>query len=1111
MTGATLVLRSLRHHWRANLGVLLGAILATAILVGALAVGDTVRYSLRQMALARLGDTDLALAGGSRLFRAQLARDLEVNLNAPVEPLLMLPGTVVAGGGENRAGRVQVVGVANARRATMLQRHEWEGVVLNERLARRLNAKVGEELLLRIDKPSLLSRDAPLSKVEDASVAIRLPVMDVVPDSGFGRFSLEANQIPPLNAFVPIETLQRAVDQQGRANALLVGARPPGHSQVTVQEAGLALHENWTLADASLELRELPKVKQVELRTDRVFLDPPVTEAATPALPVPDRILTYFVNELRVGGRATPYSTVTAAQGSVVPADMKDDEVLINRWLADDLQAKVGDTLRLKYYVVGTQRRLTEETRSFRIREILPMQGAAADPDLMPPFPGVADAENCRDWEPGVPVDLKRIRDKDEAYWDQYRGTPKAFVTLAAGQAMWHNRFGNLTALRYPLGVQPAAAIDACIRQALKPASLGLFFVPVREQALAASSQALDFGQLFLGFSFFLIVAALLLMALLFALGIEQRAEEVGLLLALGFPPKQVQRLLLLEGGLLALIASVIGAGLGVLYTQAVVRGLTTVWKDAVADSALQFHVEPGTLAMGALIGFAVALFSIWLITRRQALAPARELLAAGTDSESGLLAGTDHTPAHGWKRWLAWLFSAKVWVVLGPAGALAMAVAAMLGKPAEAAEYFFTAGALLLIGGMAGCRLLLARVEKRETARHLTLGSLGIRNTVRRRARSLACVALLACGSFLVVSVGASRHDPHHGARERSSGTGGYAFFAEATLPIYPDLNTADGRDTYGLDPDVLKDTRVVPFRVREGDEASCLNLNRAQTPRLLGVDPAALRAAGAFSFGSLAKGADPKDPWPLLSRPEPDGAIPAVGDMNTLMWSLGKSVGDTVDYTNDAGQAIKLRIVGMMGNSVMQGNLLISEENFIREFPSRSGYQVFLVDAPPGQEEAVGKELARGLEDMGVDLTPTAERLAAFNAVENTYLSIFAVLGGLGLLLGSLGLGVVVLRNVLERRGELGLLRAIGFRPAALQWLVFSEHSVLLALGLVVGVVAALLAVLPALRSPGAEVPYGTLALTLAAVLVSGIVWTWGATALALRGPLLAALRNE
>jgi len=168
-------------------------------------------------------------------------------------------------------------------------------------------------------------------------------------------------------------------------------------------------------------------------------------------------------------------------------------------------------------------------------------------------------------------------------------------------------------------------------------------------------------------------------------------------------------------------------------------------------------------------------------------------------------------------------------------------------------------------------------------------------------------------------------------------------------------------------------------------------------------------------------------------------------------------------------------------------------------------------LIDAPGATREATRNALASALEDVGPELTPAPERLAAFNTVENTYLSIFAALGGLGLLLGSVGLGVVVLRNVLERRGELALLRAVGFRCGALQWLLFSEAALLLFLGLAAGGVSALVAVVPALLSPGSEVPAASLTLTLAAVLASGFLWTWGATALALRGPLLSALRNE
>jgi hypothetical protein len=306
----------------------------------------------------------------------------------------------------------------------------------------------------------------------------------------------------------------------------------------------------------------------------------------------------------------------------------------------------------------------------------------------------------------------------------------------------------------------------------------------------------------------------------------------------------------------------------------------------------------------------------------------------------------------------------------------------------------------------------------------------------------------------------------------------------------------------------------------VRDGDEASCLNLNKAQNPRVVGVDPARLAALNAFTFAALADGTDKDEPWRALDRdvfvPSDDpplaaDEVPCIGDYNSLMWALKKPVGDTIGMTDELGRSFKLRIVGAVKNSILQGNLVIDEREFIRRFPGESGYRMFLIDAPADRVKEVSEELSRGLSDLGLELTPAVERMNALNAVQNTYLSTFQVLGGLGLLLGSAGLGVVVLRNVLERRGELGLLLAVGFRKRELQRLVLAEHALLLALGLGLGLLTALIAILPPILSPGAGIPWRSLPLTLAGVLLNGALWTWLATRWALRGELLAALRNE
>ena len=236
-----------------------------------------------------------------------------------------------------------------------------------------------------------------------------------------------------------------------------------------------------------------------------------------------------------------------------------------------------------------------------------------------------------------------------------------------------------------------------------------------------------------------------------------------------------------------------------------------------------------------------------------------------------------------------------------------------------------------------------------------------------------------------------------------------------------------------------------------------------------------------------------------------------PAIGDANSIQWAMGKKVGDTIDYVDERGQPFKVRIVGAVANSILQGQLIIDEAEFVKRFPGESGYRMFLMDAPSNAVAQVSATLSRAMQDVGLELTPAAQRLAQFNAVQNTYLGTFQVLGGLGLLLGSVGLGIVVLRNVLERRGELAVLMAVGFRKRTLQRLLLIENGALLVVGLALGMIAAAVAVLPALFSASAQLPYASLALTLAAVLVNGALWTWAATRLALRGDLLAALRNE
>jgi hypothetical protein len=438
---------------------------------------------------------------------------------------------------------------------------------------------------------------------------------------------------------------------------------------------------------------------------------------------------------------------------------------------------------------------------------------------------------------------------------------------------------------------------------------------------------------------------------------------------------------------------------------------------------------------------------------------------------------------------------------------------------PEAVAGMFFGSGMMLMVAG-----ILLAGAWMRRDVGGMaqTLTQIGMRNISRRPGRSLAVIGMMAGGIFLVTAVNAFRMSAGD-VTKPDSGTGGFALIGESSLPIYEDLNSKAGIEAFGLDEELMKGVNIVPFRVREGDDASCLNLNRAQKPVLVGVNPE--RLAGRFRFASgegwerlaalegiFDKNAAPEGVTKVL-RPldKPTAANVAIADQATAMWGLGKGVGDAVEYQDAAGKTFAIELAGLLGGSVLQGKMITSEAAFLKAYPDAAGYRFFLIDCPADKVVQVGEHLTRQLQQRGLALEPAKQRLEAFLAVQNTYIGIFTILGGLGVLLGTAGLGVLVARHVLERRGELGLMQALGFLPAALRRLVLGEHAALLIAGLLLGVVSALIAVWPGLSQGGGDLPVGFLGALLLGVLVFGLAACWLAVTSAVRGQLLDALRRE
>ncbi|OFW01442.1 MAG: hypothetical protein A3I61_14855 [Acidobacteria bacterium RIFCSPLOWO2_02_FULL_68_18] len=1121
MTFRQLVVRGLTHYWRTNAAVVAGVATAVAVLAGALLVGDSVRGSLRDLVLQRLGRTDRVVAAPG-FFREQLADDLHG------APLIILPGIVTDQESGRRAGQVRVYGV-DARFWTF---HEETvtgpargGVLLSPALAAELGAVPDRPLLVRVERPSEIPLESLHGRKDDLTRTLRLTVRAILPASELGEFSLDQQQGGIRSVFVPLEELQRELEVGARVNTMLFSQS--GASARGTPALEQLVRDRATLDDLGLTLRVLGDRGVIVLGADSGLLADTSARAAVAAAEaggmkaVP--ILTYLANTLRLGQREIPYALVTAVDlATVAPArtaaEGQEPPIVLNEWAARELAARLGDVVSMEYYLWEEPGQLVTRSTAVRVAGIVPVE--AGDRDLAPEYPGITDSPTLLDWNPPFPIDLRRIRRVDEQYWEQHRTTPKAFIPLETGQQLWRSRYGALTSIRMAPEVgepldQAKEAYEQRLRASLDPLEAGLAVRDVRGEGLAASRGATDFGAYFLYFSFFIVVSGVLLAALFFKLGIEQRGREVGLLRAVGFGAADVRRLFLSEGLVLAVAGSAMGVFGAVGYAALLMIGLRTWWIDAVGTSALTLHISPASLLAGAFGGIGAALGCIWWTLRSLARISERSLLAGQVAVEA---APTPvHPPAEatlgapGPSRPRGALVS-RARVALGLALVAVLLLWASAAGVVDRSGAFFGAGALLLTSALTLCAAALRRRSRQVIAGRgwQPVTHLGLRNTTYRPGRSVLSIAVIASATFILIAVDAFRRDADIDAGDRQSGLGGYGLLVETLLPIAHDPNSAAGRDALNLAG--LEKTRIEPFRLQPGDDASCLNLYEPRNPRILAPRDAFLRE-GRFAFQSSLASTDAEraNPWLLLRRREPDGAVPVVADANSMTYILRRRLGDDIVIRRGDRQ-VRLRLVAALRDSIFQSELLMAEDRFLELFPEAEGYRVLLLETVPGEVDEAAGRIEAALADLGADATGTAERLAAFHRVENTYLSTFRTLGGLGLLLGTIGLATVLLRNALERRRELALLGAVGYRRRHLLLMAAAENTLLLAGGLATGALCAALAIAPAVAERGGRLPIGSGgALLLFGVFVTGLLSSLVATRAATHAPLLDALRSE
>ncbi len=1038
---------------------------------------------------------------------------------------------------------------------------------VNPALARALSIKGPVELAVSAGKSSDTPRESLLGRKDLSSglTTFTLACGGVLEGAGPGEFSLKGGLSADPVLFVPLDKLQKNLDLENRVNALLRSSPPDeaaSRAALTLDDYGLTL---WSPAarvdslfakldrdrDGILVKREWQgrlgeaMVKEIDpagqlsratllawykkhrnhltLESKQFYLSSTMVDSAKTAAQTVgmriDPILVHLANRIQRGDQEIAYSVVAGigapigtGSGQVEPPPA--DQALLLDFPENPLKKSPAKELVLHFFPAEHAGEPRERQVTLPLAGMLSATGAVLDPDITPEFPGITDKLSLAEWNPPFPYDNKRIKPVDEKYWRDYRSVPKVIVNLATAQKLFGSRFGSVTSVLVSgTGVdadERAQAFGTELLKALDQAKAGLTWIAVREQALKKSAGNMDFSGLFLGFSFFLLFSAVALVSLLMQLLLERRSGEWGLLAALGWAKNRSLVQMLGESLLPVCLGILLGTPLAVFYCQGLLGWLAAHWPGGGLDGKLIVRWDAFSLFAGGAIALVTAVITLWWRGRGILRSGPADLLAVGGGAEP-----------------VARMKTGIYSVITVVTGLIAIAALTWLGFRVSGAEAragcFFGAGALALICLGLLFRALLVYWDRHPVEGKRSLLMLALRGATRKPGRSLLTAGLLASSVFLLVAVDAFHRTADPGNEsEISSWSGGYGLWVELDLPLLQNPQSEAGRqdilDTVEqaakTDPaaarkkagELLAQSTLTAFRLSEGDDISCLNLFQSGRPRILGV-PATQIERGGFRFAA-APPASKDHPWKALA--DTDAAeIPVFGENNTLMWTLHKGMGDTIDWTDAAGKSRPLQVAGILSDSVFQSELLMNESTLLRYQPSIEGYRVILASAPAGRQEELAAILNAGWGKLGARVIRSRDRLQGFLAVENTYLATFQALGFLGLLLGMVGMVIAQGRSVLERSGEWALMRAIGFGKGRIGILVMMEIMTLMAAGLVMGLLATLPAVGPRILETGLS--WSNLAWLVGSVLVVSLVSTLTAAILVGRLGVLAELRRE
>ena len=943
-----IALRSLFYYKGLNLVLLAACALACAVIAGAFVSQTSLERSLSRRVCEAFGEGEFLAASPRANLKAAFFKS----------PLLILQKSGVAiSGGNSRGVQICAVGENFAEfapeKSEPLKLESGE-VAVNRALAKSLNLKAGSSLRLVFFPQSSASLDFAFASASPKPNVKSFKVARILSAGEFGNLNFSPTQAAPENVFFNLRDFC-ALSGEAGANFALLKSGEISTGEISASEPSMA-DFNLTLDGGALKSKSwfLPGFLEMEIFDESL-----------------SRTLSWFISDFKMGENSAHFGFALADDS------VERGRVKINSELARELGAKPGDKIELGFYVTDEFGNFKFRRESFELSEIYPMQKALSLKPLMAHFEGLSDADSCGEWKSKVPIDFNLVKDSDKAYWSKYSYSPKILLSLSDARKI----FLNSKAASSAALVRDRGAFFSALGK-LQPADLGISLSSPKRDYLQNALSGVDFSGIFFGLSFFIIVSALILIALAVSLSLSSRAGEAAELARVGFRRREIMGVYFFEFAGIALAGTLLGALAGLAYGAIIAEALNGVWSGISAGADIEFDFALSDLILAFLISFIAAAASIYFSVRKFAEVGANVKFALNLKSKARVA--------------FVFLTGCAVLFLLALNGAKTLPLSA---RAILSLTCFLLAGFALWKG------FLLFRV------RFGSLAGAALTSFGRRAGALFSVFAMSALGLYLLMIVGLNNFSAKN-LNLNSSGSGGYEYFIETAIPA---SNLASAAGEGGA-------AAMLCAKVFESAQANCLNLNRVKNPRVLGLDAEVLEKRRAFTFDSRMPEFKEAS-WRLLDSELEGGEIPAFIDSASLTWSLKGKLGDVLEYSH-GGKLLRFKIVATLAPSVFQGSLLVSSKKFSEAFADVGGCGVFLAEKmPPRRLEGI-------FSPYYPSISTCRERLDLFNGLQNSYLKIFLQLGALGMALGFFACGLLSLGDAKSLRCELNFLSACGWR---------------------------------------------------------------------------------